>query len=140
RSIDALTEWISAERAEIGTAEDLADSSPASGVITQTTELTEWVTLMTAMRAGARNSSADQKLLDRIHDDAVTLGASAHNDDTLSASDAGDGDEAAARSAEAQPDPLEALLGPAVRGDAAPLRELGKAAGEEAARRFLERL
>lgn len=75
---------------------------------------------LTAVRAGARNSAADQKRVDTIHDAATDLGASAHaqptppNDESNQEPDTG---ADAARSAEALP-----TISIVERPDAAALR------------------
>lgn len=81
------------------------------------------------VRAGARNSVADQAHVDAIHTHAVALGAAAHSDTTAS-----DGEDAA-RSG----DPLPAIR-VVERVDPAALRdellESARKAGEDAARRL----
>lgn len=112
RSIDALAEWLNAERAEVGTPDDGAEP----------------MGVMSGTRAGARNSASDQAHVDAIHTHAVALGAAAHSDTPA------DGEDAA-RSG----DPLPAIR-VVERVDPAALRaellDSARKAGEDAARRL----
>ena len=70
-AFEAVGQFVTAEAAEIGTPEDEA---------TEAADMP--LAYMSAVRAGKRNAAADQALIDRIHDDATSLGASAHASDT----------------------------------------------------------
>jgi hypothetical protein len=97
RAIDALTEWLDAERAEVGTPEDAAESAIES------------MAYYTALRAGKRNAASDQASIDAIHDQTVALGATAHTD----------GDTADSGSTDDSP-PAETADGAARSGDSLP--------------------
>jgi hypothetical protein len=121
-AIDAWNEWLNAERAEIGTPEDIADSAEGG------------MAYMSATRAGKRNSAVDQTSVDSIHDATVALGATAHYDSTAA-------DDGSARSAEAPPGTLHIVASPE-RADAETLRDLAARlagpVGESVAHRMLD--
>ncbi len=58
RSADALTEWIAAERAEVGTPQD---------------DLAAYMSLDRAVKTGARNSSSDASLMQQAHDNIASV-------------------------------------------------------------------
>lgn len=82
-AFDAVGRFIALESTEIGTPED-ADAPGHAGWPAPTDSA-----YMSAIRAGRRNASSDQALIDTIHNASATLGATAHaapdgqpNDDT----------------------------------------------------------
>lgn len=66
-AFEAVSRFLEAEQAEIGT-----DDDPAKGMSGYPPAF------YSAIREGRRNSGSDQSLIDGIHDAAVSLGASAH--------------------------------------------------------------
>lgn len=110
KASDALSEWITAEQTEIGTSADDATEPMA----------------FYAVRAGARNSAADQSRIDAIHDHTVALGATAHA--TPDSADAGfdtavnpaDDGADAARNAEGRPGRLRIVAARPVTHDVDP--------------------
>ena len=119
-SIDALTEWLTAERAEVGTPDDMAESMPAMAV-------------MSGIRTGKRNSAVDQSRIDAIHEAIMALGPTSHAND-LTAEPADD----AARSGDTRTD-LRIVAGPATV-DPEVARAYAAQVGEQVALRFVERL
>ena len=115
-SIDSLSEWITAERAEVGTPDDEDDSTMGMGY-------------MSGTRAGARNSAADQTHIDSAHDHIAALGPAAHANDQTNDSDD------AARSGEPLPTirVVERADPDALRAE---LLESARKAGEAAAKRL----
>jgi len=115
-SIDSLSEWITAERAEVGTPDDEDDSTMGMGY-------------MSGTRAGARNSAADQTHIDSAHDHIAALGPAAHANDQTNDS------EDAARSGEPLPTirVVERADPDALRAE---LLESARKAGEAAAKRL----
>ena len=99
----AIGQFIPKEVAEIGTPDDIPDLVEI---------ISDYIpsAFYSAMRAGARNSQADQALIDTIHDSSAKLGATAHvgdtddqpNDDSPPSEDEDD-DSDAARSGERLP-------------------------------------
>ena len=83
---DSITEWIAAERAEIGT--DAGDEMMPA--------------YMTAVRAGKRNSAADLSHVDAIHEHTVALGTTSHAE-TPPASTSDEPPDEAARSGDPVP-------------------------------------
>ena len=104
KAADALSEWIAAERAEIGSPDDEEESAEDEAISFMSASPER----IAAMRAGARNSASDQSHIDAIHDHAVALGATTHQegDDAPEGGNAADDnesegdDEATARSAD----------------------------------------
>lgn len=129
RAIDAWSDWLAMERAEVGSMGDMTDDDgPAC------------MSARPAVRAGRRNSAADQAHVDAIHSHAAALGATAHQGDQPGPAedDGGTPDEAAAaRSADRQPAPG------AVRQDAPAdidaLRSDLRSVAREAATSYLRR-
>jgi len=66
----AIGRFVTAEAAEIGTPDDEAEEDEMPPAV------------YTGVRAGKRNSTSDQALVDQIHDRSVQLGATAHADTT----------------------------------------------------------
>lgn len=88
RAVAALQDFITAELAEPQPDDDDA-GMPA---------------MMTGVRAGRRNSAADQARIDAIHDHTVALGTSAHmGDEAQGDDDSGESEAEAARSGETVP-------------------------------------
>lgn len=129
RAIDALTEWLDAERAEVGTPEDVAESS------------TESMAYYTAVRAGKRNAASDQAGIDSIHDATVSLGATAHADSADNQTDDDSPPAEPADDAARSGEPLPPILRIVEREDPAAVRaHLDAEAtriGREAAARLL---
>lgn len=126
-AFEAVSRFIVAEAAEIGTPEDEAEEMPVAPAY------------MSAIRAGRRNSTSDQSLIDTIHEASATLGATAHaapdgqpNDDSPPTEAPAD----AARSGDALP----AVLRIVERPDPAAVRAHLDAEAERVGRETAERL